>query len=86
MRILLVEDEASLRETLAARLKREGFVVDVVQDGERCAYLVRSNTFDLAIIDLGLPMMSGLELIRLLRRTGQNYPILVLTGSKCLAG
>ncbi len=58
MRILLVEDEAPLRETLAARLKREGFAVDAAQDGEEGLYLGREVPFDMAIIDLGLPKMS----------------------------
>ena len=59
MRILLVEDEAPLRETLAARLKRDGFAVDAASDGEEGLYLGREVPFDLAIIDLGLPKMSG---------------------------
>jgi two-component system response regulator PhoP len=79
MRILLVEDEAPLRETLAARLKRDGFAVDAAQDGEEGLYLGREVPFDLAIIDLGLPKMSGMELVRALREEGQRYPILILT-------
>ncbi|NEL80732.1 MAG: response regulator transcription factor, partial [Xanthomonas perforans] len=55
MRILLVEDEAPLRETLAARLKREGFAVDAAQDGEEGLYMGREVPFDVGIIDLGLP-------------------------------
>src|SRR3546814_12092651 len=64
MRILLVEDEAPLRETLAARLKREGFAVDAAQDGEEGLYLGREMPFDVAIIDLGLPKLSGMDLLR----------------------
>ncbi|AIF49449.1 MULTISPECIES: response regulator transcription factor [Dyella] len=79
MRILLVEDEAPLRETLAARLKRDGFAVDAAQDGEEGMYLGREVPFDLAIIDLGLPKMSGMDLIKSLREAGQRYPILILT-------
>ena len=79
MRILLVEDEAPLRETLAARLKRDGFAVDAAQDGEEGIYLGREVRFDLAIIDLGLPKMSGMELVKALREHGQRYPILILT-------
>ena len=79
MRILLVEDEAPLRETLAARLKRDGFAVDAAQDGEEGIYLGREVPFDLAIIDLGLPKMSGMDLIKALREAGQRYPILILT-------
>jgi len=79
MRILLVEDEAPLRETLAARLKREGFAVDMAADGEEGLYLGREVPFDVAIIDLGLPKMSGMELIAELRAVGQRCPILILT-------
>src|SRR5579862_3538365 len=74
MRVLLVEDEAPLRETLAARLKRDGFAVDAAQDGEEGMYLGREVPFDLAIIDLGLPKMSGMDLIKSLREAGQRYP------------
>jgi len=79
MRILLVEDEAPLRETLAARLKREGYAVDTASDGEEAMFLGKEVPFDVAIIDLGLPKMSGLELIQKLRGLGQKYPILILT-------
>jgi two-component system, OmpR family, response regulator PhoP len=79
MRILLVEDEAPLRETLAARLKRDGFAVDAAADGEEGLYLGREVPFDLAIIDLGLPKMSGLDLVQELRGTGARFPILILT-------
>ncbi|MCB1568897.1 MAG: response regulator, partial [Xanthomonadales bacterium] len=79
MRILLVEDEAPLRETLAARLKREGYAVDSASDGEEGIYLGREVPFDVGIIDLGLPKMTGMELIRLLRNEGKKFPILILT-------
>jgi len=79
MRILLVEDEAPLRETLAARLRREGYAVDAAADGEEGLYLGREVSFDVAIIDLGLPKMSGMELITTLREEGARYPVLILT-------
>ncbi len=79
MRILLVEDEAPLRETLAARLRREGYAVDAAADGEEGLYLGREVPFDVAIIDLGLPKMSGMELITTLREEGARYPVLILT-------
>ncbi len=79
MRILLVEDEAPLRETLAARLKREGFAVDTAQDGEEGLYMGREVPFDVAIIDLGLPRLSGMDLVRRLREENRKYPILILT-------
>lgn len=75
MRILLVEDEAPLRETLAARLKRDGFAVDMAQDGEEGLYLGREVPFDCAIIDLGLPKLSGMDLVRALREEQKKFPI-----------
>src|SRR5699024_7339173 len=79
MRILLVEDEAPLRETLAARLKRDGFAVDTAQDGEEGLYLGREVPSDMATADLGLPKMSGMDLVRSLREENDSYPILMLT-------
>ena len=79
MRVLLVEDEAPLRETLAARLKREGFAVDTAGDGEEGLYHGREVPFDIAVIDLGLPKMSGMDLVKALREAGQKFPILILT-------
>jgi two-component system, OmpR family, response regulator PhoP len=79
MRILLVEDEAPLRETLAARLKREGYAVDVAGDGEEGLYLGKEMPVDIAVIDLGLPKMSGMDLVTALRKEGKKFPILILT-------
>lgn len=79
MRILLVEDEAPLRETLAARLKRDGYAVDMAEDGEEGLYLGREVLFDLAIIDLGLPKLSGMDVVRKLREEKYSYPMLILT-------
>ena len=79
MRILLVEDEAPLRETLAARLKRDGFAVDTAADGEEGFYHGKEVPFDIAVIDLGLPKMSGMDLVKKLREVGQKFPILILT-------
>jgi len=79
MRILLVEDEAPLRETLAARLKRDGYAVDSASNGEEGLYLGREVPFDVAIIDLGLPKMSGMELVKMLRDEQKRFPILILT-------
>ncbi len=79
MRVLLVEDEAPLRETLAARLKRDGFAVDCAADGEEGLYLGREMSLDVAVIDLGLPKLSGMELVKKLRDENMRYPILILT-------
>lgn len=79
MRVLVVEDEETLREQLQARLKKEGYSVDAAGDGEDGYYLGREYPFDLAVIDLGLPKLSGIELIRRLRGEERGFPILILT-------
>jgi two-component system response regulator PhoP len=79
MRVLLVEDEIALRETLAARLQREGFAVDTAVDGAEGLYMAREVPFDVAIVDLGLPKLSGIDLVRGLREAGRRYPVLILT-------
>jgi two-component system response regulator PhoP len=79
MRVLVVEDEAALRETLRTRLSEAGFTVDVAQDGEEGLFAGREYPLDLAIIDLGLPKLAGLEVIRRLRAAGKAFPILILT-------
>ena len=79
MKLLVVEDEALLRHHLFTRLGEQGHVVDAVADAEEALYRVSEYNHDLAIIDLGLPGMSGLELIRELREQGKQFPILILT-------
>lgn len=79
MRILLIEDEAALRRSVAAALDETGAVVDQAADGEEGLYLAREFPFDLAIVDLGLPKLSGLEVIRRLRAEASRLPVLVLT-------
>jgi two-component system response regulator PhoP len=79
MRLLLVEDEAPLRETLGAELKDAGFVVDAAADGEEGLHYGLDYPVDVAIIDLGLPRLPGMELIVRLRAAGKSYPILILT-------
>jgi two-component system, OmpR family, response regulator PhoP len=79
MRVLIVEDDADLRASVAGQLRGAGFVVDVSADGREGLYFGEEFPLDLAIIDLGLPQISGLELIRRLRASGHDFPILVLT-------
>lgn len=79
MRVLLVEDEAALRETLRARLAEAGFTIDVAQDGEEGLFAGLEYPLDVAIIDLGLPKIAGLEVIRRLRAARKAFPILILT-------
>ncbi len=79
MRALVVEDEAALRDTLKTRLIDAGFTVDVAQDGEEGLFAGLEYPLDVAIIDLGLPKLAGLEVIRRLRAARKSYPILILT-------
>ncbi|MCC6207634.1 MAG: response regulator transcription factor [Gammaproteobacteria bacterium] len=79
MRVLLVEDEAALRQQLADRLQEDGWAVDVAADGEEGLYLGREFPFDVAVIDIGLPKLSGIELIRHLRAEQRRFPVLILT-------
>ena len=79
MRVLLVEDEAALREGLRDNLSAAGFTVDLAADGEEGLFAGLEFPLDVAIIDLGLPKLPGLDLIRRLRAEGKTYPILVLT-------
>lgn len=79
MRILLVEDDTRLVESLGERLRAAGFAVDAFTDGAEGLYAGEEYPVDLAIIDLGLPRLSGLDLIRRLREGGRAFPILVLT-------
>ncbi|HHM04283.1 MAG TPA: response regulator transcription factor [Gammaproteobacteria bacterium] len=79
MRVLVVEDEHALLEQLRERLQEEGYAADVASDGEEGLYLATEYPFDAAIIDLGLPRLSGIDLIRRTRATGKDFPILILT-------
>jgi two-component system, OmpR family, response regulator PhoP len=79
MRLLLVEDEKALRDSLVEQLKKTGFNVDAAADGEEGLYFGREYPLDMAIIDLGLPKMPGLEVIKKLRAESKAYPILILT-------
>ncbi len=79
MRILLIEDDQRLLDTLTTNLREAGYAVDASRDGIEGLYLGEEFPIDLAIIDLGLPEMPGLDVIRELRSRGRYFPILVLT-------
>lgn len=79
MRLLLLEDDNTLRESLAGKLADAGFAVEQAADGKEGLYCALEYPIDLAIIDLGLPQVSGLEIIREARAQGKSYPILILT-------
>ena len=79
MRLLVIEDDATLRESLVQRLAAAGFAVEQAADGKEGLYQAQEFPIDLAIIDLGLPEISGLEIIQKVRAEGKTYPILILT-------
>jgi two-component system response regulator PhoP len=79
MRVLLIEDDRRLLEALSSHLREAGYAVDESADGIEGLYLGEEFPVDLAVIDLGLPTLSGLEVIRELRSRGRDFPILVLT-------
>ena len=79
MRLLLIEDDAALRLGLARQLEADGYRVDQSKDGEDGLFQAREYPVDLAIVDLGLPKLSGLAIVEQLRAEGRTLPILILT-------
>ena len=80
MRVLIVEDEKRLAENIARSLRESaGYAVDVALDGEDGLYMAQTNPYDLVVLDLMLPKVDGLSLLRKLRGDGGEVPVLVLT-------
>lgn len=79
MRVLVVEDEASLAKQLTAALRSAGYAVDHAADGERADLLGHDESYDAVVLDLGLPKVDGLTVLRRWREAGQAMPVLVLT-------
>lgn len=79
MRLLVIEDDRTLRESLCSQLEATGFAIEQAGDGKEGLYFALEYPIDLAIVDLGLPQMSGIDVIRELRNKGKTYPILILT-------
>jgi two-component system response regulator PhoP len=79
MRILIIEDEAPLLERVATQLREQGYAVDTAADGRNGLYLGQEYPLDAAVVDLGLPDLSGIEVIRRWRTAGRRFPILILT-------
>jgi len=79
MRLLVIEDDATVRESLCRELREAGFGIEQAADGKEGLYFALEYPIDLAIIDLGLPEISGLDVIREVRNQGKTYPILILT-------
>ena len=79
MRLLLVEDDALLSGRLRMDLERAGFAVDVVDDGVDAEFMGESESYDVVVLDLGLPGRSGLDVLRHWRAAGNPVPVLILT-------
>lgn len=79
MRILIVEDEDNIRQQLAAAMQTNSFATDVASDGREGLFMATEYEYDIAIVDLGLPEISGIDLIKQLRQQNISFPILILT-------
>jgi len=79
MRVLIVEDDRKLAEMEARTLRDEGFVVDVASDGGAGRELLENHPYDLVILDLMLPRLSGTELLRIARKSDPSAPVLVVS-------
>lgn len=80
MRVLVIEDEVRLAENIARSLRESaGYAVDITHDGEEGLFMVESNPYDAVLLDLMLPRLNGLELIKQMRKAKQHTPVLVVT-------
>ncbi|MEX2164550.1 MAG: response regulator transcription factor [Sulfuricaulis sp.] len=79
MRLLIIEDENALRRQLGEQLRAAGYVVDMAANGNDGLVQGREYPFDLAVVDIGLPDMSGIEVIRSWRKLERRFPVLILT-------
>ena len=85
MRLLLVEDDSMIGESVREGLRREGFTVDWVRDGRAAELALKTEPYTLALLDLGLPGKSGLALLKELRARGGELPVLILTARDAVA-
>ncbi|HIO92378.1 MAG TPA: response regulator transcription factor [Leucothrix mucor] len=79
MRVLIVEDEKDILNQLTEALKKAGFTIDAAEDGSQGLYYATEYPIDIAVIDLGLPKIDGMDIIKNVRAKGLDYPILILT-------
>jgi DNA-binding response OmpR family regulator len=79
MRVLLVEDSARLQQTVGDALRRSGYAVDVSRDGEDGLWRAENNDYDVIVLDIMLPKMDGLTLLKTLRKNGRTTHVLLLT-------
>ena len=81
MRILLVEDNRQLSDWLAKTLAKDRYAVECAYDGEDANFRLRTQTYDLVILDLAIPLLTGEEVLRRVRARGSNVPVLILTAN-----
>lgn len=79
MRILIVEDEKSLADIIKKGLEEEGYAVDVAYDGEEGLFMAENQPSDLIILDIMLPIVDGMTILRKIRKAGLKTPVLMLT-------
>ena len=84
MKILIVEDDSALGEALTGHVGRSGIEPTLVQDGANADHLLATRHFDLLILDLGLPVIGGFEVLRRLRQRGDRLPVIILTARDAL--
>ena len=85
MRILLVEDDRMIAEGVRKALRSDGFAVDWVQDGDAALTALGGETYDLLLLDLGLPKRDGIDVLRTLRARGLALPVLIVTARDAVA-
>jgi DNA-binding response OmpR family regulator len=79
MKLLLVEDEEKVAHFISKGLEEEGYTIDVAYDGKRGLELLKESTYDLLLLDLMIPEISGLDLLKTIRSWGDNTPVLIIT-------
>jgi len=84
MRVLIVEDDPVLADGLTRSLRQADYAVDCVNDGGKADHVLATQSYDLVILDLGLPKLDGFEVLRRLRRRGAKVPVLMLTARDSL--
>lgn len=85
MRILLVEDDKMIGEGLQKALRKGGYTVNWAEDGETANITLKDAQYDLVVLDLGLPDLSGLDVLRALRKVGNSVPVLILTARDAIS-
>lgn len=85
MRLLLVEDDSMIGESVRQGLRQDGFTVDWAQDGRAAELAIENGVYDLLLLDLGLPKKEGLDVLKQLRRRGNKMPVLIVTARDAIA-